>query len=165
MRHPLLCLCVYAYRHIYACVTTYICKNQRGVDTLSDLSYTCVYTYMCTNRSNRCKYAHIPVYSHTKMRSASFFIHVVDSSVYPYQSGGRICKCTRKHAYVHTKVGSTPSSIRNSDEDSGANDSDSRAIYVQVCCSVLQCVAVCYNVLQCVAQCVAVCCSVLRLKS
>ena len=39
---------------------------------------------------------------------------------------------------------------------------------VQVCCSVLQCVAVCCRVLQCVAeccsvlQCVAVCCSVLQ---
>jgi len=41
-------------------------------------------------------------------------------------------------------------------------------IMLQVCCSILQCVAVCYCVLQCVAaccsmlQCVAVCCSVLQ---
>ena len=33
---------------------------------------------------------------------------------------------------------------------------------VAVCCSVLRCVAVCCSVLQCVAVCVAVCCSVLQ---
>ena len=40
-----------------------------------------------------------------------------------------------------------------------------RDFLIEVCCSVLQCVAVCCSVLQCVAvslQCVAVCCSVLQ---
>ena len=40
--------------------------------------------------------------------------------------------------------------------------------YVEVCCSVLQCVAVCCSVLQCVAVCCsvcAVCCSVLSVET
>ena len=49
-----------------------------------------------------------------------------------------------------------------------SSDSESAAVYVAVCCSVLQCVVVCCSVLHCVAeccsvlQCVAVCCSVLQ---